>query len=251
MNPKPSVIAIVTTLLMGLTHWAADAMAVMVESDVLRASVVSHVQHEIQPFLPDENPPKVSVEILHMPFHNLAFPDADSLADLDIEPSSSLSKSYSNRTVVRLNITGPTGRSVHLGVPVKITVNKPVWVVKNLINPGQSLSKKDFRLETRDVSRELATAVGPERQLSDYLARVNLRPGDVLDARKIILPPAVSRNGLVRIILTGQEGMRISMNGIALQDGYIGQQVRVYHQNDRNRRYNAKVIGKNRVLVSL
>jgi flagellar basal body P-ring formation protein FlgA len=150
-----------------------------------------------------------------------------------------------------LHLESPSGISRDVGVPVKISIKKPVWVVKNIVNANEPLKMSNFSLQIRDVSHGYSYLVGQERNLSTYVARVSMRPGEILDARKIVIPPDVTYNDAIRILISSSNGMTISVPGIALANGRIGETIRVRQSVFQNKYYSAKVIDKNQVLVEM
>lgn len=169
----------------------------------------------------------------------------------DINVTSSLSDRYSERSVVRVAFHLKDGQVREMGVPVFITISKPVWVVASMIRANQPIEKAQLKLETRDVSHQLLHSVGPETPVTDFIARMNILPGEVLDDRKIIIPPDVRANTDVNIVLTNNRDMRINVPGVAMADGRIGETIRVRQQLFKTRYYMAKIINKNQVLVEI
>lgn len=168
---------------------------------------------------------------------------------IGIDTASPLSERYSERSVVRVSLQLEDGQLKEMGVPVWISIRKPVWIVTSMIQANQPLNKSQLRLETRDVSHTLMHSVGPESPVETFVARLNMLPGDVLDDRKIIIPPDVRANTDVNIILTSNSDMKINVPGVAMADGRIGEVIRVRQQLFKTRYYMAKIINKNQVQV--
>lgn len=236
-------------LLAGMSAWA-PAMAVTVAPEAIRQEVAAHVKDQLASLMQGEDGAQIQVDVLNVPSGPFEFPEAASLSEIEIEPRSNLDQVYSSRAIVRVRLSdGLSGREI--GVPVQIHIKKPVWVVKNHVNANAPLRKSDFKLEMREVSINYGHAVGQERDLAQYAARVNLRPGELLDSRKIVIPPDVTRNSEVRILMTNGQGMTVSVPGIAMNDGRIGEEIQVRHQLHKRKYFTAKVIDKRRVLVEI
>ena len=62
--------------------------------------------------------------------------------------------------------------------------------------------------------------------------------------------PDVERNGAVRIFFVSNGAVMITIDGTAMADGMCGDYISVENKNFK-RVYNGKVIGENRVLVSI
>jgi len=242
---------LLTGLLAACNGWLAVSGAVELSPAQIQQQVVAHVQEKLQGQISKNDQAYITVEILNIPTLSLNFPQAKDTSAIKITPESSLGEMYSERTIVRLHLETPDGGSREVGIPVHITVKKPVWVVKAPVNAQHILRATDFTLQTKDVSNIFRYAVGPEINLPDYMSRVNLQPGEVLDNRKIVIPPDISYNANVMICMSSNSGMTVSVPGVALANGRIGDTIRVRQSVFQNKYYNAKVIDKNRVLVQI
>ena len=226
------------------------AHAVTVDPLILRDHAVAHVKSRLADLIAREDLSRIEVSVLNIPGGAMVMKHAEKQSDLKIQADSSLGTVYSSRAIVRLNVSdGVTSRQ--LGIPVSIQIKKPVWIVKNGVDAKAPLKRSDFVLESRDVSANYGYAIGTERELSDYIARVNLRPGEWLDTRKVSIPPDVTRNSDVRIIMTNGQGMTVTVAGVAIDEGRIGQTIKVRQQMNQKKTYSAKIIASHRVQVDI
>ncbi len=234
-----------------LTVGSQAARAVVLDAPVIEQKVLVHVREQLATQVSKTDQSYVSVRVIKVPAAPFDFPTLTKADDIKITATSPLAENYSDRSIVRVHMETPDGHSRDIGVPVSITVKKPVWVVKNPVNANAPLSASDLSLETRNVSQTYSHTVGQERDLSRYIARVNLQPGDVLDSRKIIIPPDVRCNDEVRILLNSNDGMTVTVPGIALSNGRIGETIRVRQTVMQRKYFTAKIIDKNRVQVDM
>lgn len=156
------------------------------------------------------------------------------------------------RTVVEVTLS--TERETRsIGIPVKLIVEEPVWIVSHLVNARQPISAKDVTVQRKRLEYDGAYALDTDENPTAYTAKVDLPPGSVLDMRKIYLTPAVFRNNQVRVIVTLANGIQISFYGKALEDGALGKQIRISQvlSNNTKKIYTGQVIDKNTVAVSL
>lgn len=243
------------TALMGGLLWTVGlltplAQAVKVPESVIRDKVTTHVRERLAPLLSANDQDCLAVKVPKIPAP-INFPEAKEISGITIETDSTLGSIYSNRGVVRVQLSSQDGSRKTFGVPVELRIEKPVWVSKTTINAGQPLHASDFELQTRDVSYSYPYAIGQEQPLSQYVARVNLRPGEILDNRKLSIPPDVRYNDEVRILLSSKNGMTLIVPGIAMSDARIGDTIRVRQSRFKKKYYTAKVLDKNRVLVEI
>jgi flagella basal body P-ring formation protein FlgA len=239
------------SLLAGLNGWFGVCEAVELAPAQIQKQVVAHVKEKLQGHISQNDQTTITIDATIPPYAQLSFPQTENASAIKISTESTLGEQYSDRTIVRVHLESPDGTSHDLGVPVHIIVKKPVWVVKTAVTAQRPLRAADFTLQTRDVSYNYRYAIGQETNLNDYVARVNLMPGEVLDNRKIIIPPDVSYNSDVMILLSSNSGMTVSVPGIAMANGRIGETIRVRQSVFQHKYYNARIIDRSRVLVQI
>jgi flagella basal body P-ring formation protein FlgA len=252
-RPSLNRLNLVLLLALGLcgSTWAAE-----VDEDTVRQRVIAHATEAVQR-VTDANLQKdeIRVEIVQIPRISREFDGVEDPSEIELTTTSTMDRFYSSRGVVQVRMSTADGQIRQMGVPVKIQVKKPVWIVQKHVQAGQPLSAQSIKLELRDVSNMLQTSVGPEKEARKLEARVNLQPGEILDIRKIQTTPAVRRNADVRIILSDGHGMTISLQGQALSDAQMGEYVKVKRYRSGSvtqpKYYSAKVIAKNQVLVEI
>ena len=192
----------------------------------------------------------LAVDVLQVPGAPFSFPDD---ASLKITLSSSAwDNIWCDRGIVHVRMEDKAGHSRELGVPVHLRITKSVWVVRNPVSANTSLRASDFTMVRRDVSLNYAYMLGSNQSLSTYMARVNLNPGEVLDTRKIVIPPDVHYNEEIRLIITDRSNdMTLSIPGIALAEGRIGQTIRVRQALYQRKARIGKIIDKGQVLIEM
>lgn len=231
--------------LTGLGH------ALNVTEEQIKAKVTAHVQEKLAGMVSAKDQQNVSITVGRVPSAPFNFPETTKAEEITIDTTSRFGDIYSDRGVVQVSITDKQDNHRNIGVPVQVSVKKPVWIVKNPINANEPLRPSDLTLKLKDVSQCYSYAVGEERNLPQYIARVNLRPGDILDSRKMVIPPDVTYNSEVRIFMSNGDGMTVTVPGIALSNGRIGETIRVRQAVFQRKYYSAKIIDKNQVLVEI
>lgn len=228
-----------------------NVQAVEITENAIREKVTAHVRERLKTIIPANDQSLLVVNILKIPNAPFAFPTVEKASQIAVTTDSALGGIYSDRGLVRVQLSAPDGSQKTVGVPVGLHIQKPVWVTKTNISAGQPLHASDFELQTRDVSYNYAYAVGNERPLNPYVARVNMRPGEILDNRKLTIPPDIRYNDEIRICMTSNNGMTVIVPGIAMANARVGDTIRVRQNSFQRKYYTAKVIDKNRVLVEI
>ena len=219
-------------------------------SERIHNSIQSHVRESLTAITTKDS--QIDIDILGIP--GLTSVDAD-LADspVIIKTTSALKSRYSNRTVIQLNLCNNHNHCRHLSVPIRITLQQPVWVANHGVSAHQPLVKSNLTLEMREVSQIASHTLTAKTDLNQYETRIGIGSGQVLDVRKLVLKPDVRRNSRVRIVMVQSNGVHLGFYGKALQDGRIGETITVaYGLNHRKKKQQrGQVIRHNTVQVSM
>ncbi len=136
-----------------------------------------------------------------------------------------------------------------LFVPVSVKVMAEVVVSKRSMPRGSVIGPGDITMEKRDISRlhrgyleETSAAVGKK-------LRQRVRRHQVLTPHQLDKPLTVKRNTRV-IIQASKESIQVRMMGKALQNGSLGQIIRVRNESS-NREIDARVIAPGIVEVPM
>ena len=141
--------------------------------------------------------------------------------------------------------------SKQVGIPIRITIKRPVWVAKQSIPAGTKLKPSMLTLVNKPVQRNIKNYLEKTTKPTQYTARVNINEGDILDKNKLAIPPDVKRNTPVHILVSNGNGVNVSVMGTALSDGHVGDSIRVKYKLQKQQYLTAKVISKNKVLIQI
>jgi flagella basal body P-ring formation protein FlgA len=249
-NSLKANLTLIITLFVMISSQGLSGAATITE-DQVKEKVIAHVQEKLATMVSKSDQSNVSVSIPTVPGGPFHFPSAESIKDVHITVTSRLGESYTERAIVQVSMQDKQDHHRDIGVPVQISVKKPVWVVKNVINARQPLRTADLILRLKDISHCYNNAVSEDTNISNYIARVNLRPGEMLDARKMMIPPDITYNSSIRILISNGDSMTLTIPGIALSDGKIGDTIRVRQAIYQRKYYSAKIIDRNSVLVEM
>lgn len=173
------------------------------------------------------------------------------LGPVRITAESALDQHLSSRTIVRLHLKGTNGKSRLIGLPVSIAVERPVWVSRGRLSPGQSLLAKDLVLKRKAIGYGLEHQWPADWNPKGYEARVGITAGSVIDTRNSRKSPVIRPNQEVRIFMASGGKATCAFPGTALQEGYVGQTIRVRQTLYKRKDYLATVIAPGRVEVNL
>ena len=188
---------------------------------------------------------------LRFPQVTITFPEAKTVHDITVEPNSPLSKRYSNRSVVRLTLTGPSGLVRRIGIPVRLKGVKPVWVARQSIRPGEVLSPRNIQLKEQVITQALERILDAETKPYGNEARLFISKGCILDSNKVQSKLAVHMGQTVTAVLRDSHGMSLSVKAKALQDGSVGQSIRIEQLGFNKKVYQATIQRPGLVVAAL
>ena len=120
----------------------------------------------------------------------------------------------------------------------------------DFINREQSINNETTVVKKIDVSQRMDYVLSERMLNKEMSAKKAFQKGEVIDKRFVKMRPDVERNGAVRIFFVSNGAVMITIDGTAMADGMYGDYINVENKNFK-RVYNGKVIGENRVLVSI
>ncbi len=122
-----------------------------------------------------------------------------------------------------------------------------VPVPKRLISAGEVIAADDLEWQPVHLARLTGSSLTDAQQLVGHMAKRPLKAGQVLRQSDVAVSPVIRKNDLIRLVVqTGQ--MTLSVQGKALQDGALGQAIRVVNVNS-NRQLSGTVVDAGTVAV--
>lgn len=122
-----------------------------------------------------------------------------------------------------------------------------VPVPRRLISAGAIISADDLEWQPVHLARLTGSSLTDVQQLVGHMAKRPLKAGQVLRQSDVAVAPVIKKNDLVRVVVqTGQ--MTLSVQGKALQDGAVGQSIRVMNVNS-SRQLSGTVVDAGTVTV--
>lgn len=132
-----------------------------------------------------------------------------------------------------------------LYVPVRIARQRKVAVTTRPMARGERISNHDLVLESRTLGQQRTAIVLDPRRVQGYTLKYAVAAGKILTARMLDAPKLVRRGH--RVVMTAaSQGLNIQMKGIALEDGLLGDTIKVRNPASRRVLY-ATVIATGQV----
>ncbi|WP_051555263.1 flagellar basal body P-ring formation chaperone FlgA [Legionella fairfieldensis] len=136
-----------------------------------------------------------------------------------------------------------------LYVPVKITLQRNVLVAKHLLSKGTQITDNDLEKEKKDLSQLKSGYFTKKSDVIGQLCKHPIGEGSVLTLYDLQTAPLVHKGEQVSIQAIN-EMINVSMNGIALSDGALGDLIKVQNLSSK-KIIEAQVSGNQLVKVSI
>lgn len=155
------------------------------------------------------------------------------------------------RGTVQLDIALHVNHKVFQRVPVVLTVRvfKEVVIANRQIFRGELFDEKDLIIRKREVTRYAGNFITEKSAVIGKRATQYISQNQIIVERMIAKPPVIQRAKEVTIVLN-KPGMQLTTKGVALENGFEGETIRVKNINS-NKTINAKVIDATTVVVNV
>lgn len=188
---------------------------------------------------------EVDVKVMNVPFSELIIPDGKVYYEV-VSPKDR----YIPRDVKRVNVYVNGMLVKTLNLPVAIQAYKEVLVAKTDIVRDQAITEENTTLKRVDCTNVIEYVLDKESLKKEMTSKKIFRTGEVIDKRFINVKPDVVRNTEVRVFFASNDNLMVTIDAVALEDGLIGEWVSVENKNYK-KVYKGKIIGENRVLVTI
>lgn len=148
------------------------------------------------------------------------------LARCDAPPEAELAPGARTlgKTTVRLSCTRPVAWSIF--VPAYIEQYTHVVTIARPVARQQLITAPDLQLERLEVSTLRTGYYDDLREVVGMQARRALAPGHVVTAT-LVAPRTLIERGQIIMLHSGHDGLMVRMRGEALEDGALGESIRV------------------------
>ena len=159
-------------------------------------------------------------------------------------PMGGLSKSF----LVRVKISASERVWFDQQVVVQAQLWKPVLVATRRLERGQPLDSSAAEIQTQDVLRERVPLIPAGTKLENQEVLQAVAEGRPLTCKDIALAPLVRKGAVVEVV-AGDGKLSISMKGMAMGTGGMGDAITVRNMDTR-KDFQARVVDRNSVRVT-
>lgn len=136
-----------------------------------------------------------------------------------------------------------------LYVPIKITLLKTIFVAKHPLMKGTRVTEEDIYQTEMDVQKLKQGYFSDNKEVLGQVCKQHILADNPLTPYNIELPKLVQRGEQVAIIIA-HDNLNISMDGIAINDGVLGETIKVKNLSSK-RIVEAQVSGIKKVMVNI
>ncbi len=136
-----------------------------------------------------------------------------------------------------------------LYVPVTVSIMLPVVVTTTELHRGALIRREDLQLDERDISQLHRGYLESMDQAVGKSVKQSIHRDQILVPSRLVSPQAIKRNSRVTI-LASSNTVQVRMVGIALENGSIGERIRIRNQSS-NREIDAKIVAPGVVQVAM
>lgn len=133
--------------------------------------------------------------------------------------------------------------------PILVKAYQDVLVAGEVIPREKLLTNTNVVIERREVSNIFSNVLTTKELSKGLYTKKYFAKGELLDARYVKAKPDILRNSPV-VVFFNTNNLTVSIDGIALSDGVIGDRITVMNKN-YNKVYKGEIIGENKVLVRI
>jgi len=228
------------TLIVILALSSLKANAVILTGNEVKAAIAKQVIEQYNQYTDAQ----LSVEVAGIPFKDLYLPNGK----VSFKIKSSANK-FMARDLEKVFVFVDNNLVRTFTAPVIVKAYQDVLVSSGTIEREKEINLSVARIEKKEVSNNFGYYLKPEDLSKGFLTKKYFTEGEIIDKRFVKQRPDVLRNSNVTVFFNSNN-LTISLEGTALADGTIGDNICVINKN-YNKIYKGTVVGENRILVKI
>ena len=187
---------------------------------------------------------QLEVNVVAVPFQDLVLPNGKVTFSVQSNSNKFMARDLEK---VSVYVNGKLARKFN--VPVEVKVYKEILIASCTIQREKAITSNVVTVERREVSNKMANVLTKDALKNEFVSKKYFVKGEVIDKRFVKAKPDILRNSTVRVFFN-TNNLTVSVNGIALSDGVIGESICIMNKN-YNKIYKGTVVGENKVLVKI
>ena len=229
---------LILSVLIGSAH---ICQAQVVSAEKFKSLVVQQAKKDLQKYNIDDS----EISVGHLPVISFTLPDGKISVEI-VSGSNNLSAREFKK--ININVNGKYARTYY--APIETKAFKHVAVAKEVIQRDKIVPLQAVEFKRMDVVGNLENTVSLDDISKELVATKVFYPGEMITKRYTMAKPDIVKNAMVTVNFRAGAGLNITVEGIAMMQGNIGDTIQV--KNKRfNKIYTGEVTGVNQVLVQI
>jgi len=232
---------LISTALIILSFMANTAFAVTLTDNFVREEVTKQIIAQNKKYTDAE----LKVIIANMPFKTVTVSDGK----LKFVVTSNFDK-FVPRDIKKVYIYSNGHLETEFIMSVRTLAYKDVLCARTMLDREALLSNANVIPKRMEVSANLDYILTEDMLRNrQIITKKWFREGEILDKRFVKIKPDVERNAEVQVYFKSN-GVMVSIIGTAMDEGMVGDYITILNKS-YNKRYKGRVIGENKVLISI
>lgn len=203
------------------------------------------VKNQICTDLKKYNLENAEVNIGNIPVSQLTLPDGKVSVEVISNSNGTAPKEYKK---INILVNGANVRTLYVQAEIKAFKNAAV--AKEMIQRDSAITLKSVEFKQVDVLKYLNSALSEEDVSNGLIAKKVFYPGEIISKKFTASRPDVLKNAIVAVHSKTESNLNIVVEGIALNQGSIGDVIQVKNRR-MNKTYTGTVVGENKVEIQI
>lgn len=218
-----------------------SAAARTLSADAVKILATESIKSDLSVYKPDE----VIVSITNFPADSITIPEGKVSVSVTSNSVGLNPKEFKKITVL---VNKKPVKTFYAATSIKVL--KTVPVARETITKDRAISFKSVEMKKVDVTRNINDILTAEDLSRGLVAKKMFYPSEIITKKYAVSRPDVLRNALVSVNFKSGEDLMIMVEGIALNQGNVGDTIQVRNKN-YNRIYTGTIVGQNRVQIEI
>ena len=216
-------------------------MAQVISADSFKMLVKNQICTDLKKY----NLENAEVNIGNIPVSQLSLPDGKVSVEVISNSNGTAPKEYKK---INILVNGANVRTLYVQAEIKAFKNAAV--AKEMIQRDSAITLKSVEFKQVDVLKYLNSALSEEDVSNGLIAKKVFYPGEIISKKFTASRPDVLKNAIVAVHFKTESNLNIVVEGIALNQGSIGDVIQVKNRR-MNKTYTGTVVGENKVEIQI
>ncbi len=220
-------------------HNAAQAQVISAEG--FKVLVKNQIKADLRQF----NLENAEVNIGNVPVEQLTLPEGKVSVEVISNSNGTAPKEYKKINVL---VNGKIVRTLYVQAEVK--AYKYAAVAREMIQRDRAITPQSVEFKKVDVLKYLNTSLSEKDVEKGLIAKKVFYPGEVISKKFTASRPDVMKNAIVAVHFKTESNLNIVVEGIALNQGCIGDVIQVKNKK-LNKTYTGTIVGENKIEIQI